>query len=168
MGIAKLAGVTGPFLLATDRERALLRVRLVMAAVNIALAVVLVPRFGVLGAAVATGVALGGTAVCEARLVHAFLAPRYPWPFVARVALATGTAMLVTGVSGRAVAAPGWMAVLGLGALGAAVYVLMLLWLKPVSPEQERMLAGGRAAALASVVGWFARPASGVAAGRHG
>lgn len=167
LGLAKLAGVTGPFLLATDREGALLRVRLVMATVNVALAVLLVPRVGVLGAAGATGIALAGTAVWEARLVHGFLAPRYPWAFIARVALATGVAMVVTGVATLALPAPRWTGALVLTALGASTYVLMLLWLKPVSPEQGRMLAGGRAAALASVVAWFQRSEARVAGGRE-
>jgi O-antigen/teichoic acid export membrane protein len=167
LGLAKLAGVTGPFLLATDRERPLLRVRLATAAVNIALAVVLVPRFGVLGAAIATGLALTATTVWEAWLVQRFLAPSYPWRFVVRIAFATAVAMIATYAAASVLPEPRWPGVIMLAVVGGATYVLLLLWLKPVSPAQGRILEGGRAAALASIVTWFERSEPRVAARRE-
>jgi O-antigen/teichoic acid export membrane protein len=167
LGLAKLGGVTAPFLLATDRERTLLRIRVVMAGMNIALALLLIPRFGVAGAATATGVALLASTAWEAWLVHTFLAPRYPWAFLARVVVATAVAMAVTSAGMFAWPAPRWIGAVALAVLGGSTYVLMLLWLKPVSRAQGRLLTGGRAPALASVVGWFERPEPTVAGGRE-
>lgn len=161
LGLTKLGGVTAPFLMATDREGLLLRVRLAMAAVNLGTALLAIPRFGAPGAALATGLSMLGLVVWEALLVQRFLHPCYPWGFLARVAVATGVMMGAVGAGRLALEPdPGLVALLALVALGGCVYLAMLLWLRPVSPEHADTLAGGRVPGLARLVRRLARPAA--------
>ncbi len=159
LGLTKLSGITGPFLMATDREKVLLRIRLTMAAVNLGAALVCIPRFGPPGAALATGAAMLGLAIWEGLVVQRFLRPRYPWGFLGRIMVATGVMITAVRVGQLAIGPdPGLSLVLVLVGLGGAVYVAMLLWLRPVSPEQGAILAGIHLPGLTLLVQRIGRP----------
>jgi O-antigen/teichoic acid export membrane protein len=167
LGATKIGGVTAPFLMATDRERLLLRIRLAAAALNLGLAVVAIPHFGLLGAALATGVAMAVTVVGEALVLQRFLEPRYPWRFLLGVIASTLVMMAAVGMARLPLGpSPGLVRVLGVTALGTVVYVAMLLLLRPVSPEQVAILARGRAPALAQLVDRVAGGAGAVGVSR--
>jgi len=143
LGLTKLTGVFGSFLIATDREGASLRIRLTMSAVNFGLAVAAIPRFGASGAAWATGLTMVGLLVWEGTVVQRLLHPRYPWGFLLRVVAAVAVMMVVTyGLRVRLWAAPSLLLLLGITGVGALVYFIMLMWLRPVSAEHGKMLEG--------------------------
>jgi O-antigen/teichoic acid export membrane protein len=161
LGSTKIGGITAPFLMATDRERLLLRIRLSTAALNAALALVLIPLLGVAGAAIATGASMIVLAAWELSIVQRLLAAACPWGFLARVGLATAVMMIALAFARHAAGPrPGIVGMLALAALSSAVYLAMLLWLRPVSPEQGDILARGRAPLMAWVVDRLARPAA--------
>jgi len=143
LGATKLGGITAPFLLATDRERTLFRIRLTAAGLNLAGALAAIPAFGGAGAAWATGLAALVTVAWEACVVQSFLRPRLPWGFLGRVAVATG-AMMIAVSAGRWAAGAGTRltVLMALVCLGGAVYLGMLLWLRPVSADCCAGLAG--------------------------
>lgn len=160
LGVTKLGGVTAPFLLATDHETTLLRIRITMAALNVALALVAIPRWGPAGAALATGAAMLGMVAWEAVVVQRVLHPRYPWAFLTRVLAAVSVMMLavalVRPLAGAPPRAPGLAALVG---VGLAVYVAMLAWLRPVSPEHGDLLARGGVPRIALLLRRIGRPA---------
>jgi len=160
LGVTKLGGVTAPFLLATDHETTLLRIRVTMAAANVALALVAIPRWGPAGAALATGAAMLGMVAWEAVVVQRVLHPRYPWAFLARVLAAAGAMMLavalVRPLAGAPPRVPGLVALV---AAGLAAYVAMLAWLRPVSPEHGDLLARGGVPRIALLLRRIGRPA---------
>lgn len=167
LGLAKLGGITGPFLLGTDRERTLLKIRLMMAVFNVGVALAAIPRFGPPGAAMATGTALLGTVVWEGVVVHRFLHPRYPWRFLSRIAVSTGVMMATVRVGQVAIGPDlGVPPVLTLVALGGTVYLAMVLWLRPVSPEQGDIVAASPVPGLAWLVRRLGRDREPVSYGR--
>ena len=158
LGATKVAGVTAPFLMATDRERLLLRIRVATAVLNLVLALVAIPRLGLLGAALATGLAMAVTVVWEAVVVQRFLEPTYPWRFLVGVVVSTLVMVAAVAIARLTLgSSPGLVLLLGLTALGSVVYVTMLVLLRPVSREQVAILARGRAPAVAQLVDRVAR-----------
>ena len=169
LGLTKLGGITGPFLLATDQERVLFRIRLTMAAGNIGAALAAIPRFGPVGAALATGMTMLGLAVWEACVVQRRLRPQYPWGFLARITVATGAMMGAIRILQTAIDPDsGFLATLILVAFGGVTYLAMLLWLRPVSSEQSEILKGAGAPFIASLVHRIDRPIPGPATGTAG
>lgn len=159
LGLTKLGGITGPFLMAMDREGLQLRIRLTMAVVNIGLALLAIPRWGLLGAALATGASVSGMVAWEALVVQRCLHPRYPWGFLGRLALATGVMMIALQACKLVVGSdPGLLSLIALVGLGGAVYLAMLLWLRPVSIEHAALLADIRIPGLAALVARIGRP----------
>ena len=159
LGLSKLGGITAPFLMATDREKTLLRIRLIMALANLGGALAAIPRFGAPGAAFATGISLLGMVAWEALAVQSYLHPRYPWSFLARILLATGVMMAAVGIGQWAIGAePGPVATPLLVAFGGGIYLAMLLWLRPVSAEHVETLAGLRVPLLTGLLHRIGRP----------
>ncbi len=121
---------------ALDRQGLLLRVRIVVAVVSVALAVVLIDRYAALGAVISAGAAALMTALAEYWLAWRAHAVSYPFGVAARVA----GAACVAGVL-AAVVSGGGAATLVLGVvLGTAVYLVLLWLLKPFGPEHIDLL----------------------------
>jgi O-antigen/teichoic acid export membrane protein len=160
LGATKLLGITGPFLMAMDREGLQLRLRLIMSVVNIGAALVAIPWLGIAGAALATGASMLGLMVWEGVAVQRFLRPRYPWGFLGRVAIATAVMMATVWGCQRAMTPDsGFPALFGLVVLGGIVYLAMLLWLRPISHEHLDVLVGIRIPGFARLAHRVARPA---------
>ncbi len=160
LGVTKLGGITGPFLLATDRERIQVRIRATMGVLNLGAAVAAIPTFGPAGAALATGAAMLGLVVWEGVVVQRFLRPKYPWGFLGRIAVATGVMMMAVRAGQWGIGPdPGLIALLTLVAGGGGVYLAMILWLRPVSAEHGEILTRLRVPLLASLACRLVRPA---------
>lgn len=139
---------------ALDRQGLLLRVRVVVGAASVALAVVLIDRYAALGAVISAGAAALMTALAEYWLAWRAHAVSYPFGVAARVAGAAGAAGVLAAVVSR-----GGTATLVLGvALGTAVYFVLLWVLKPFGPEHVE-LAGRISPRLTRPLSLFARPA---------
>lgn len=120
---------------ALDRQRLLARVRVVFAAVNIVLAVVLIPRYGAMGAVIATGTASIITSAVELAIALRTGALAYPYAVLLRCAPAAA----IAGVVAWLVPDDGLALVLALiGGLGA--YVVGLLVLRPLTVEHLELL----------------------------
>ncbi|TAL10712.1 MAG: polysaccharide biosynthesis protein [Nitrospirae bacterium] len=159
LGLTKLGGITGPFLMAMDREGLQLRIRLTMAVVNIGLALFAIPRWGLLGAALATGASVSGMVIWEVLAVQRCLHPSYPWGFLGRLSLATGVMMIALQACKLVVGSdPGLLSLIALVGLGGAAYLAMLLWLRPVSIEHAALLAEVRVPGLAALIARIGRP----------
>lgn len=119
-----------------DRQGLLLRVRVVVAVLNVGLAVVLIDRYEALGAVLAVGVAGLMTALVEYWLAWRAHAVSYPFGVAVRVTAAACVAGAVAAVVSRDAAAT---LVLGV-VLGTAVYLVLLWLLKPFGAEHVELL----------------------------
>jgi O-antigen/teichoic acid export membrane protein len=142
MTVSKLSSVTSYFLVVLDREKTLVTARGVFGAINLALALYLIPRYGAAGAVAATSAVMVGITIFEAWLVGRILSPRYNPSFILKSA---GAAAMMAAViwplhawwnAGPAIQVP------VLVAAGAAVYLLGIRLLRPFSPEVSDLLTG--------------------------
>jgi O-antigen/teichoic acid export membrane protein len=141
MTVGKLSSVTSYFLVVLDRERTLVTARALFGAVNLALDLLLIPRYGALGAAAATSAVMAAITIFEVWLVGKILAPRYNPLFIAKT---LGVTVLMAGVvwaGYRWWDAPPWIAVPVLVAAGALVYLWGIRVLRPFSPEVTDLLS---------------------------
>jgi len=121
----------------THRTRALSLVLVISAAINIALNLVLVPRMGLTGAAVATATAFALMAAAALGFGRRLIGHRVRWRDVGKGVLATALMVAVI----RLLPAPrGWLAILGVAALGTGVYLAGLLALRAVSKAEAAEL----------------------------
>jgi O-antigen/teichoic acid export membrane protein len=142
MTVSKLSSVTSYFLVVLDKEKTLVTARLVFGAINLALALYLIPRYGAAGAVAATSVVMVGITAFEAWLVGRILSPRYSPSFIAKsVAAAALMAAVVWPAHHWWNAGPA-LEVPVLVAAGAAVYLLGIRVLRPFSPEVSDLLTG--------------------------
>jgi PST family polysaccharide transporter len=161
LGLAKLAGITGPFMLGTDRETAMLRIRSSFAAVNVLAALAAIPIWGATGAVLATSLTMIGLTAAEAVFVDRYLGAGYPRRFLVSIAIGTAAmAAVVAGLRSLAGEEPGLIPLLGIVAAGAGVYLALLLWLRPVDHRQAEILAGAGAPSLARIVARISQPAA--------
>ena len=120
---------------AIDRQRLLARVRVVVAALNVVLAVVLIPRYAGMGAVIATGSAFILSSFVEVVLAQRAGALDYPFAVLFRAAPAAaagaGVAWLIPG-GGVNVA----LALLA----GLATYIGVLAILRPLTAEHVELL----------------------------
>lgn len=129
-------GLHAGILYLLDRERTACAIFAAAAAGNIALAVILIHAFGIVGAAWATGLSFVFFAVLCLVLGQPACAVRWPRGFIARVVLASALACFATR----------WLRVDSLAALGVAagVWVLVLLLVlsltRPLSSRDSRSL----------------------------
>lgn len=159
MAVGKYAGITANFLGAMDKERALIRSRLIFGVANAAANALLIPRYGAWGATIGTASATLLGAAYEAVLLHRAIRPQYPWAFLVKTALAAVVMGLVVWIVCRYVPdADGWRVAVGLP-VGAGVYALMLVILKPIHPAILDILGRTRAPFVARVVRYL-MPAS--------
>jgi O-antigen/teichoic acid export membrane protein len=128
-------------LYAVEGQQYLVRVGLVTAVLNVVLAVLLIPRFGALGAAVATAVSQVASMLPGAYYAGRMLGGatpalrRFPATFMA--ALAMGVPVWAIGQL-----LPPWAALAVGVPVGAAAYALHLWLLKALEPEDWRRIAG--------------------------
>ncbi|MBN2170435.1 MAG: polysaccharide biosynthesis C-terminal domain-containing protein [Candidatus Krumholzibacteriota bacterium] len=102
---------------------------------NVIMDLVLIPRLGILGAAIATGSAMAFGYIFTYLMVRRAIAIRIPWRATLRTALYTGAmALVLWPFLGRI---HGVLPLLGVIGLGAAVYGL-LAWRLPVFDREER------------------------------
>jgi O-antigen/teichoic acid export membrane protein len=141
MTVGKLSSVTSYFLVVLDREKTLVTARAVFGAINLALALFLIPRYGALGAVAATSAVMVAITLFEAWLVGKILAPRYDVRFIAKTAAAAALMAAVVGVAHGAWDAHPAIAVPVLVAGGALVYLLAVRTLRPLSPEVSDLLS---------------------------
>ncbi len=138
----KLGGITSTFMSAMERERALVASRTIFGITNLALDLVLIPKYGAVGAAIATSIAGVLGIGYESYVVHKLVSPEYPTRFLGKVFVAS----LVMGVVvlGAKVLLGG--SIFGLNSiiilvpLGVVVYLVMVKILKPVSDIVMEMM----------------------------
>ncbi len=140
MTIGKLSSITSYFLVVLDREKTLVRARLLFGGANLALALYLIPRYGALGAVAATSAVTVGITIFEAVLIGKILAPRYSARFIGRTAAATAAMAAVVGGGAYLWEGPAEVAVPVLVAAGALVYGWGIRTLRPFSPEVVDLL----------------------------
>ncbi len=135
MTVGKLSSITSYFLVVLDREKTLVRARLLFGASNLALALYLIPPYGALGAAVATSVVTVGITIFEALLIGRILAPRYSVRFILKAVAATAMMAALVGTGSFLWDGPAEVAVPVLVIAGAVVYGWGIRTLQPFSPE---------------------------------
>ena len=163
LGLSKLVGITGSFLLATDHELTKLRIRTATALLNVVLALICIPVWGALGAAAATGAAMVVLTAIELGVVQRSLRPRFPWRFLAGTGLCVGAMMLVVEALERWYgSAPTLIPLVGLVLVGGLAYATMLLIVRPLSSDQAELLTTGGAPAIAAMIKRISRRPSAV------
>jgi dTDP-4-amino-4,6-dideoxygalactose transaminase/O-antigen/teichoic acid export membrane protein len=141
MTVGKLSSVTSYFLVVLDRERVLVIARTLFGAVNLVLDLYLIPRYGALGAVLATSAVMVAITLFEAFLVWKILSPRYNPLFLVKTA-AAAAAMAAVVAGGHAVwGGPVGVTVPVLVAAGGAVYLLGIRILGPFSDEVRDLLS---------------------------
>ena len=141
MTVGKLSSVTSYFLVVLDRERTLVKARAVFGAVNLSLALILIPRWGALGAVAATSAVTVAITLFEAYLVRKILAPRYSPGFVLKTLAATGAMAAFVAAGYYSWNGPEGVAVPALVTAGAVVYCWGIRILRPFSPEVTDLLS---------------------------
>ncbi len=141
MTVGKLSSVTSYFLVVLDREKTLVKARAVFGAVNLALALFLIPRWGALGAVVTTSVVMVAITLFEALLIRKILAPRYSPGFLLKTLIAAGVMALAVGMGYRVWDGPAGVVLPALIAAGLLVYLAGIRMLRPFSPEVTDLLS---------------------------
>jgi O-antigen/teichoic acid export membrane protein len=140
MAVTKYGRISASFLTAMDQEKQLILSRSVFGIVNLALNLVLIPRYGAMGAVAGTGIAGILGILYEARIVEKTLKPAYPFGFLAKVlgsSLLMGVVVMFVrqGLDGGRVTAT-----LGALAAGTVFYVGLMILLKPLTGEVTEYL----------------------------
>lgn len=141
LGFSKMGGVTANFLQGLDREKTLVKARLLFGAVNLVLDLLFIPWWGALGAAVATTIAVAVGIAYEWSVVHRILRPDYPWAFLAKVLAASLVMGAVVWWVGELIDWPELLRLPVLILLGAAVFALLLILLRPFRRAHAELLA---------------------------
>jgi len=140
MSLAKMGGVTANYLQALNRERVLVKARVIFGVVNFVLDVLLIPWLGALGAAIATSLATNGGVAYEWVVMHRELRPKYPWMFLVKVLAAS---LVMGGAIWWLGAYIAWRPLLRLPFLiffGGAVFAAALVVLRPFRKEHIELL----------------------------
>jgi len=103
---------------------------------NLMLNAVLIPRFGLDGAAAATTVTFFIIAAYTRFRSRSLVAVDLDWFAIAKMSLAASTMAIVV----REMAPAGWPGIIGTAAVGATVYALVLVLLRTVSREELMLL----------------------------
>jgi O-antigen/teichoic acid export membrane protein len=150
-------GIAANLLSALGRTDLILRSSLVSGAVNLILAVVLIPLTGALGAVVATSAGAITIAAMHARYVHSIAGVSFPWKF----GLAVSAVSLLSACAGVLVcAAFPWAGAGGLLAAFVPAFVLLMFIVKPFSAADYAHFRESSAGA-ASLVRPFSRVSRG-------
>jgi len=140
-GVAALLlgqGVFPGLLYALGLQKQDLKLRIAAAVVNVVLALLLIPRFGAIGAVLATAAAAIGMFAAEALLARRALEFHFPWRVAAKVLLISG--VLCAAI--RPLVSAGWVQLV-LGTVGfAAAFLIVLSIVKVLDPRDRAILHG--------------------------
>jgi O-antigen/teichoic acid export membrane protein len=126
--------MVGAGLFIERRTRRIMAIIMSCAALNIGLNLVLVPRMGIVGAAIATLVSYAATSVLLAVAGRAFLLVTLPWPTLARAGAASlAMYLVVAGLHGG----HGLLTVGVRAVIGAAIYAALIC---AIDPDARTML----------------------------
>lgn len=140
LSFSKMGGITANFLQAMNKEKALVKARLLFGAINLALDLLFIPLWGATGAAIATTIAVVAGIAYEWRIVHRELRPQYPAAFLLKVLAASGVMGAAVWWLGTLIA---WHNLLRLPFLivaGAVVFALLLILLRPFRREHADLI----------------------------
>jgi len=140
LSISKMGGITANYLQALNKEKALVKARLLFGAINLALDLAFIPLWGAAGAAIATTIAVVAGIVYEWTIVHRALHPDYPIAFLGKVLAASLVMGAVVWWLGNIIA---WHDLLRLPVLivaGGAVFALLLIVLRPFRREHAELI----------------------------
>ncbi len=140
LSFSKMGAITANFLMGFDREKTLVKLRLIFGAAYFALDLALIPLWQQLGPAIAMTIALSGEVAAEWVVVHRLLHPVYPWRFLAKIfAAGAGMALGLRLLRPHLPAAPYWRAPLLLAA-GSVLFVFLIALARPFRREHARLL----------------------------
>jgi len=140
LAVGKLSGIASTFLVLLDRERTIAVSRTLLGAANLALDLLLIPRYGAFGAVLATSSILLLIAFYETFLLHRIMRPSYSFRFVSRVAAATAVMAVGVVVLDTVWAERLALKVPAVVAAGGILYLVGIALLKPVSAENAGVL----------------------------
>ncbi len=140
LSFSKMGAVTANFMMGFDREKTLVKLRVIFGALYFVLDLALIRWLQQLGPAIAMTIALSGEVAAEWVVVHRILKPVYPWRFLAKVlfasgGMAAGLWVLRAFVQGSLF----WRVPLEL-AVGSLLFALLLAAVRPFSREHARLL----------------------------
>lgn len=140
MVITKFGRISASFMTAMDREKQLIFSRFIFGLANVVLNLLLIPRYGAMGAVIGTGIA-GILAICyEARILDKILQPSYPAGFLLKV-FGASLVMGITVMLVRSRLGPGSIqATMGALAAGVIAYIILLILIKPLTEEVTEFL----------------------------
>jgi len=140
MAVTMYGRISASFLTAMDQEKQLILSRSVFGIVNLGLNLMLIPRYGAVGAVIGTGIAGVLSVIYEARILEKTLKPSYPSGFIFKV-LGSSLVMGVTVFFVKKGLGGGWITgTFGPLAAGAACYLFLLIILKPLTGEVTEYL----------------------------
>jgi stage V sporulation protein B len=140
--LAKIDGIAATFLMGMDRERDLLVLRGSCGVINIILNLILIPRYGALGAVWGTGISMVLTGASSSVLLHNLIKPEYPIKFLIQITVSTSVMAASILISKHFVFSTDSFLDGGiLLILGVCVYGTMITLFKPISPGNLDALA---------------------------
>ncbi|MBN1348784.1 oligosaccharide flippase family protein [candidate division KSB1 bacterium] len=113
-----------------------LKLRLIGGAINIALDILLVPKYQALGAIIATGISIVGIVALEHAFVRKYISFRYPLVFLTKIVLAT---LVALGTTSLFEISNALLLVLNI-ALFIFVFILSIYIFKPLSDQDKEMI----------------------------
>jgi len=140
LSFSKMGGITANFLQAMNKEKTLVKARLLFGAINLALDLLFIPWWGATGAAIATTIAVMAGIVYEWRIVHRELHPEYPFAFLLKVLGASVVMGAVVWWLGALITWPDLLRLPLLIIVGGAVFAALLIALRPFRPEHAELV----------------------------
>jgi O-antigen/teichoic acid export membrane protein len=135
-GFAVGHGLSTELLQTLNQEALAFRLRLLAGGLNILLNFLLIPRWGAVGALVATGLAGIVLWFIETVIAIRQCGLRYPWDFLIKVLLAS----LVAAVVARLLPSGGWVELIAGGAIFALIFLGLCYLLKPLNEQDKATL----------------------------
>lgn len=140
LSFAKMSGITANFLLGLDREKTIVRLRLVFGLLNLVLDLLLIPWLHAVGPAVATSLSLAASTIYEWRITHRMIQPSYPKRFLLKILIASLGMGGVIFFAGRSFAGVLYWRVPALLLVGFVSFVAFLLVLRPFRKEHTDLI----------------------------
>jgi O-antigen/teichoic acid export membrane protein len=150
LGIGRYTGITQTFLVIVGGEKKLLLSRSLIAVVNILFALILIPRFGAMGMAFATGLAMIFSVVYESYLLHQRIHLPNIFVFLRKTILASLSMMILLALEYQLVPRPSLFSLLLFILTAMIFYGAFLFYFKPISRENIDFLVRGN-----QKFGWF-------------
>jgi O-antigen/teichoic acid export membrane protein len=143
LGIGRYTGITQTFLVIVGGEKKLLLSRSLIAGTNILLAILLIPRFGAMGMAFATGIAMLCSALYEGFLLHRLVHLPNSLLFLRKAFLTSIAMMIPLGLEYLFIPRPSPFSLILFIASAILFYAVLLLYFKPISRENIDFLIRG-------------------------